>query len=54
MVKGHNKNKPVSQSKQKGGDEHLKGKKVNKVSNERKGRASNDDQSRGTKGKNSI
>jgi hypothetical protein len=54
MVKGHSKGKTVKQSKQKGGDEHLTSKKTSKASSEGKGRAINNDQSGGTKRKNSI
>jgi hypothetical protein len=54
MTKGHNKGKSIPQSKQKGGDEHITGKKKQQVNSERKGRNKEDDQSFGKKGKNSI
>jgi hypothetical protein len=54
MVKGHNKGPKPPQAEHKGGDEHLKAKKTKKISQERKGRNKEVNQSGGTKKQNSI
>lgn len=54
MVKGHNKASEHSKDKGQGQDEHLSHKEREKKSREKKGRHPEDDQSDGTKGKNSI
>jgi hypothetical protein len=53
MVKGRNKG-GVHKSEHQGGNEHLKGKEKNKITNEKKGRNLERDQSGGTKKKNAI
>ena len=54
MVKGHNKGKVPPQNEHKGGDEHLKEKEKKRKTENREGRNKKEDQSGGTKGKNSI
>jgi hypothetical protein len=54
MVKGHNKDSEHSRDKGQGQDEHLSHKERKRQSQEKKGRHPDDDQSDGTKGKNSI